>query len=155
MGNECTVGGTGDPYNLARFVDAQKDDYAQALAEIRRGRKQSHWMWYVFPQFAGLGSSAASREYSIKSLEEARAYLDHPVLGPRLLECAEALLKIRDRSARDILGFPDDLKLRSCATLFASVSPPESVFDRLLDRFFRGEQDARTLALAGIAPESR
>ena len=155
MSDGCNGEATGDPFNLTRFVDAQKDDYAQALAEIRRGRKQSHWMWYVFPQFAGLGSSATSREYSIKSLEEAGAYLDHPVLGPRLLECAEALLKIRDRSAPDILGFPDDLKLRSCATLFACISPPGSVFDRLLDRFFRGERDAKTLALAGIAPQPR
>jgi uncharacterized protein (DUF1810 family) len=155
MRDECNVEGTGDPYNLTRFVDAQKDDYAEALAEIRRGRKQSHWMWYVFPQFAGLGSSATSREYSIKSLEEARAYLDHPVLGPRLLECAEALLKIKHRSAPDILGFPDDLKLRSCATLFACVSPPGSVFDRLLDKFYQGARDGRTLALAGMSPERR
>jgi uncharacterized protein (DUF1810 family) len=103
------------------------------------------------PQIDGLGSSPTSREYALKGLEEARAYLDHPILGPRLLECASALLELEGRSATDILGFPDDLKLRSSATLFASVSPEGSVFHRLLDRFYRGERDGRTLALAGLA----
>jgi uncharacterized protein (DUF1810 family) len=139
-----------DPFNLRRFVDAQEEDYAQALGEIRRGRKQSHWMWYIFPQFDGLGSSPMSREYAIKSLDEARAYLDHPVLGSRLLECAEALLGIEGRSATDIFGYPDDMKLRSCATLFAGVSPAGSVFHRLLDRLYQGARDGTTLALAGL-----
>ena len=141
-------GAASDPFNLRRFVDAQEEGYAQALGEIRRGRKQSHWMWYVFPQFYGLGSSPMSREYSIKSLDEAAAYLDHPVLGSRLLECGHAALGIEGRSAEDIFGHPDDMKLRSCATLFAGVSPPGSVFHRLLDRFYEGERDERTLALA-------
>ena len=115
--------GAGDPHNLSRFVEAQEQDYDQALSEIRRGRKQSHWMWYIFPQFDGLGFSATSRRYSIKSLAEAEAYLRHPVLGPRLIECAEAALGVEGRSAFEIFGSPDDMKLRSCATLFASVSP--------------------------------
>jgi len=134
-------------HDLDRFVRAQSDDYARALAEIRNGRKRSHWMWHIFPQFAGLGSSSTSRQYAIKSLAEADAFLHHPVLGPRLRECAEALLTIEERSAREIFGSPDDLKLQSCATLFASVSPEGSVFHRLLDRYFQGQHDRRTLHL--------
>ncbi len=134
-----------DPHDLSRFVDAQAGDYEQALAEIRHGRKRSHWIWYIFPQIEGLGFSSMSRRYSIKSLDEARAYLDHPVLGPRLVECAEAALGVEGRSARDIFGSPDDLKLRSCATLFARVTPADSVFARLLDRFFEGKPDGKTL----------
>ena len=122
--------GAGDPHNLSRFVEAQDQDYDQALSEIRRGRKQSHWMWYIFPQFDGLGFSAISRRYSIKSRAEAEAYLRHPVLGPRLIECAEAALGVEGRSAFEIFGSPDDMKLRSCATLFARVSPAGSVFER-------------------------
>ena len=134
-----------DPHDLSRFVDAQAGDYEQALAEIRHGRKRSHWIWYIFPQIEGLGFSSMSRRYSIKTLDEARAYLDHPVLGPRLVECAEAALGVEGRSAPDIFGSPDDLKLRSCATLFASVTPADSVFARLLDRFFEGNPDGKTL----------
>src|SRR5215468_6851815 len=120
-----------DPYNLSRFVQAQEGVYQQALSEISSGRKQSHWMWYIFPQFDGLGFSSTSRRYAIKSPEEARAYLAHPVLGPRLVECAEAVLQVDGRSAHEIFGSPDDLKLRSSASLFASVSPPGSVFERM------------------------
>jgi len=138
-----------DPHFLSRFVQAQADDYAQALSEIRSGRKQSHWMWYIFPQYDGLGSSATAKHYAIKSLAEAEAYLRHPVLGPRLLECAEAALAVEGRSAAEIFGFPDDMKLRSCATLFALVSPSGSVFERLLDTYFDGERDDKTLRLAG------
>jgi uncharacterized protein (DUF1810 family) len=144
-----------DPYDLNRFVQAQKADYEQALSEIKSGRKCSHWMWYIFPQFEGLGFSAISKEYSIKSVAEAEAYLRHPVLGPRLTTCAEAALSVKGRSAYDIFGSPDDLKLRSCATLFACVSPAGSVFDRLLDQYFRGERDPKTLRLLGIPPEGR
>ena len=104
-------------------------------------------MWFIFPQFEGLGFSATSKQYAIKSIAEAEAYLRHPILGPRLLECAEAAAAIEGRSALEIFGTPDDLKLRSCATLFASISPAGSVFDRLLDKFFGGERDARTLQL--------
>jgi len=140
-----------DPYDLNRFVRAQEQSYEQALSELERGRKQSHWMWYVFPQFDGLGSSPTSKLYSIKSEAEARAYLEHPVLGPRLAECAEAMLAVDGKSARAILGSPDDMKLKSCATLFAHVSPPGSVFERLLDKFYDGERDAATLRLLSTA----
>ena len=130
---------TSDPFNLDRFVTAQEHDYQQALAEIRDGRKQSHWMWYVFPQRDGLGSSAISRHYAIRSRDEAEAYLRHPVLGPRLREIAQAMLDLQGRSANEILGSPDDLKLRSSATLFAQVSSPGSVFHQILERYFGGE----------------
>jgi uncharacterized protein (DUF1810 family) len=140
-----------DPHDLGRFVDAQAGDYEQALAEIRSGRKRSHWMWYVFPQIDGLGFSSMSRRYSIKSLDEARAYLDHPVLGPRLVECAEAALGVEGRSAYEIFGSPDDMKLRSSATLFASVTPAYSVFARLLDKYFDGKRDGKTLGLLEAA----
>jgi uncharacterized protein (DUF1810 family) len=145
----------GDVHNLNRFVEAQEDDYEQALAEIRSGRKQSHWMWYMFPQFDGLGVSSTSKRYSIKSMAEAEAYLAHPVLGPRLLECAEAVLGVDGRSAFEIFGSPDDMKLRSCATLFACVSPKGSVFERLLGKYFEGERDSKTLRLLGTAPDAR
>jgi uncharacterized protein (DUF1810 family) len=136
-----------DSYDLNRFVRAQEESYQQALSELELGRKQSHWMWYVFPQLDGLGTSPTSRFYSIKSEDEARAYLEHPVLGPRLAECAEAILAVDGKSATAILGSPDDLKLKSCATLFAHVSPPGSVFERILDKFYAGERDAATLRL--------
>jgi uncharacterized protein (DUF1810 family) len=153
MADSIRPHGAGDPYNLRRFVEAQEQDYDQALSEIRRGRKQSHWMWYLFPQFSGLGFSATSRQYSIKSRAEAEAYLSHPILGPRLIKCAEAALGVEGRSAFEIFGTPDDLKLRSCATLFACVSPAGSVFHRLLDKFFQGERDSKTLSLLGATPE--
>jgi uncharacterized protein (DUF1810 family) len=139
--------GPSDPYNLNRFVEAQEDDYQQALSELRSGRKRTHWMWYIFPQFDGLGFSSTSKHYAIKSIEEAKAYWEHPILGPRLRECAEVILQIEGRSAAEIFGYPDDLKLRSCATLFASVLPSGSVFDRLLEKYFQGERDAKTLQL--------
>jgi uncharacterized protein (DUF1810 family) len=143
-----TAGGTTtDPYDLQRFVDAQAHHYADALAEVRSGRKRSHWMWFVFPQFAGLGFSAMSQRYAIASIAEARAYLEHPVLGPRLREIARAALDVPGRTALEIFGSPDDMKLRSSATLFAQISPPGSVFHRLLDTFFDGEPDEQTLRL--------
>lgn len=140
-----------DPYDLDRFVRAQEPDYGRALSEIRAGRKRSHWMWYVFPQFVGLGSSPTSQLYAIKSVAEAEAYLRHPVLGPRLVECSEVVLGTEGRSAHDIFGTPDDLKLRSCATLFARGSAPGSVFHRLLGKFFRGEPDEQTPRLMTAA----
>lgn len=136
-----------DPFDLERFVRAQERDYAAALSEIRAGRKRSHWMWYIFPQVLGLGASAMSTRYAIRSREEAEAYLGHPVLGPRLEEIARALLAVEGRSASDIFGSPDDTKLRSSATLFAHVSPPGSVFQDVLDRYFEGEPDHETLRL--------
>jgi len=138
-----------DPFNLARFVEAQKDDYERALAEIESGRKQSHWMWYIFPQLAGLGSSSTAQFYAIKSLDEARAYLAHPVLGTRLLACTEAAVRVEGKTANAIFGMPDCLKLRSCATLFACVAEPDSVFERLLGKYYAGERDPRTLELLG------
>lgn len=126
---------------------AQERTYQTALAEIRSGRKRSHWMWYVFPQIAGLGLSETSQRYAIRSTAEARAYLAHPLLGPRLIECFEAGLSVDGRTAHAIFGSPDDLKFRSCATLFACVTPPGSVFQRALDQYFGGEGDARTLDL--------
>jgi len=142
-----------DPYDLARFVEAQRDVYAGALAELAAGRKRTHWMWFVFPQIEGLGSSRMAQRYAISGAAEAEAYLRHPVLGPRLLECAEALLAVEGRTAREILGPPDDLKLKSSATLFAAVSPPGSVFERLLDRYCAGERDEATLRR--LAPAGR
>ena len=143
-----------DPYNLSRFVHAQEDDYAQALSELRNGRKRSHWIWYIFPQIDGLAFSSTSKRYAIKSADEARAYLDHSTLGPRLLECAGALLRVEGKSATEILGSPDDMKLRSCATLFASVLPVGSVFDRLIEKYYRGERDGKTLQLLGAGERS-
>jgi uncharacterized protein (DUF1810 family) len=145
--------GAGDPHNLERFVQAQEQSYERALSEIRSGRKQSHWMWYIFPQFEGLGASQTSKRYSVKSVAEAEAYLAHPVLGPRLEECAEAALRVEGLSAVDIFGSPDDLKLRSCATLFACVSSEGSVFHRLIGKYFHGRRDETTLRLIGKAEE--
>ena len=144
-----------DPYELSRFVQAQAEDYEQALSEIRAGRKRSHWMWYIFPQFDGLGFSSTARRYAIKSIAEVEAYLRHPVLGPRLVECCEAVVGVNGRSAYDMFGSPDDMKLRSCATLFERVSAPGSVFERLLGKYFEGVPDERTLFLAGVTPEAR
>lgn len=136
-----------DPHDLNRFVEAQEDDYERALSEIVGGRKRTHWMWYIFPQVDGLGFSSISQRFSIKGVEEAKAYLDHPVLGPRLLKCAEAVVAVEGRSAPEIFGSPDDLKLKSCATLFAYVLPAGSVFDRLLAKYYAGARDEKTLHL--------
>ncbi len=145
----------GDPHNLSRFVEAQIGDYEQALSEIRSGRKRSHWMWYIFPQFEGLGFSSTSKLYAIKSLAEAEACLAHPILGPRLVACAEAALGVEGKTANQIFGSPDDMKLKSSATLFALVSPEGSVFHRLLDRYFQGNRDEKTLQLVGHDPAAR
>ena len=139
------------PFNLSRFLPAQENSYEQALSEIRSGRKRTHWMWYIFPQLDGLAYSSTAKHYAIKSIEEARAYLNHPLLGPRLLECAEVAVRVEGQSARAIFGSPDDLKLKSCATLFACVSPSSSVFQRLLEKYFEGEPDGKTLELLGIS----
>ncbi|WP_088893505.1 DUF1810 domain-containing protein [Leptolyngbya ohadii] len=136
-----------DLHNLNRFLQAQEEDFTRALAEVKQGQKQTHWMWYIFPQLEGLGYSSNARYYGIKTLAEARAYLEHPILGLRLIEITEAVLKVEGRSAYDIFGSPDDRKLQSCATLFAAVSPVGSVFDRLLDQYFDGEHDSKTLRL--------
>jgi uncharacterized protein (DUF1810 family) len=136
-----------DPHDLQRFVTAQDPVIDRVRDELRRGRKTSHWMWFVFPQLAGLGSSPTAQHYAISGLDEARAYLAHAVLGPRLVECAGLVAAVEGRSARDVMGFPDDLKLRSSMTLFARAAPDTPVFGEVLDRFFDGEPDPRTLAL--------
>ena len=139
-----------DPHDLARFLTAQQRDYDQALSEIKQGDKQTHWMWFIFPQIDGLGSSSTAKYYAIKSLDEARAYLAHPILGPRLLECADAALQVEGRSASQIFGSPDDMKLKSCSTLFAQVSPAGSPFDRLLTKYFAGQRDQMTLQILNV-----
>ncbi|WP_102958564.1 DUF1810 domain-containing protein [Mangrovicella endophytica] len=135
-----------DPFNLRRFVEAQEPVFASVLAELRRGRKASHWMWFVFPQFVGLGRSPTSRHFAIESLAEARAYLAHPVLGPRLREATELVNAVGGRSALDIFGSPDDLKFRSSMTLFSEAAGADgTVFRTALDRYYDGDPDPATL----------
>src|SRR5215470_3016612 len=129
-----------DPFDLKRFVDAQDGVYAAALAELRAGSKRSHWMWFIFPQAIGLGQSAMAMQYAIRSSEEASAYLDHPVVGPRLLECTAAVLAVPQKSAHEIFGSPDDMKFRSSMTLFEAVGE-ERVFAEAIDRFYEGKRD--------------
>ncbi|GAB3330263.1 DUF1810 domain-containing protein [Larkinella ripae] len=140
-------------HTLPRFLDAQQADYQQALAEIKKGRKQSHWMWYIFPQIAGLGFSETARFYAIRHLEEARAYLEHPVLGRRLVEISHALLEHDGKTARQILGSPDDLKLRSSMTLFGLLEKTDPVFQAVLDKYFDGLKDERTVELVQAGGE--
>jgi uncharacterized protein (DUF1810 family) len=135
--------------NLQRFLDAQATDYAQALAEIKSGRKRSHWMWYIFPQIQGLGFSSTSKHYAIRDLAEASAYLQHPVLGKRLEEISTALLGLASSDASRVFGSPDDLKLKSSMTLFAAVPGAAAVFAQVLAKFFGGVQDGKTLQLLG------
>lgn len=135
-----------DPYDLHRFVAAQGPVIDAVRVELRQGRKASHWMWFVFPQLAGLGRSAMAQHYAIGSVEEARAFLDHPVLGSRLVECVELVLAVEGRTAHDIFGSPDDMKLRSCLTLFDSIAP-NGMFGQALERYFEGRPDRATLDL--------
>jgi uncharacterized protein (DUF1810 family) len=138
-----------DPFDLQRFIDAQAPTHQQALAELQAGRKQSHWMWYVFPQLAGLGNSDMARRYGISGRDEALAYWQHSVLGDRLARCCEALLEWQGRSATQIMGSPDDMKLRSSMTLFAAVAPDQLLFRAVLEAFFEGKPDAVTLSKLG------
>jgi uncharacterized protein (DUF1810 family) len=138
-----------DGIDLERFIEAQADVYSQALGELRAGRKRTHWMWFVLPQLRGLGYSEMAQFYGIAGVEEARAYLEHETLGPRLRECMAAVLAVEGRTALEIMGSPDDLKLRSCATLFAAVSEKGSVFEQVLGKYFEGEKCARTVAMLG------
>ncbi len=142
-----------DRFELNRFIKAQDTIYDVALWELKNGRKRSHWMWFIFPQIDGLAQSSTSKFYALKSMEEARAYLNHPVLGKRLKECAEAVLAVEEHSVSEIFGYPDDLKLKSSLTLFASVADGESVFTSLLNKCFNGERDLRTLELLEIVEE--
>jgi uncharacterized protein (DUF1810 family) len=150
MAKESEAVDRDDPYDLNRFISAQKGVYDRALAEMREGLKRSHWMWFIFPQIDGLGHSPTTRLYSIKSLDEARQYLSHPVLGARLAESAEAVLAVSGLSASDIFGHPDDWKLQSSMTLFGLVAEPGSVFERVLEKYYQGKRDARTLQIMGI-----
>jgi uncharacterized protein (DUF1810 family) len=133
--------------DLVRFIDAQQSVYEQALSELRLGRKQSHWMWFIFPQIAGLGRSGTSQYYALRGLDEARAYLSDTVLGARLLECTNVVITIEGRSALDIFGGIDEMKFRSSMTLFSHVAGPESIFQQVLDKYFAGEEDHRTLKI--------
>ena len=135
---------------LDRFLDAQRGDYAAALAEVRRGRKTSHWMWYIFPQIAGLGQSSTARYYSIRDLEEAREYYAHPVLGQRLREISGALLELRGSDPVAVFGGIDSMKLKSSMTLFALAAPDDPLFQQVLDKYYGGEQDALTLRILGM-----
>lgn len=136
-----------DPFNLARFVTAQAEYYPLALAEIRNGQKESHWMWFIFPQIAGLGSSPTAKRYAITSLDEASAYLHHPLLGPRLQTCCEAVLELTELTPFEVFGSPDDMKLQSCMTLFSRVAGASSCFQQVLDHWYDGQPCASTLAL--------
>jgi uncharacterized protein (DUF1810 family) len=136
--------------DLKRFLDAQANDFERALAEIRRGRKQSHWMWYIFPQIAGLGFSSTSKFYAIKDRGEAENYLAHPVLGKRLVEISNALLAVEGKTANQIFGSPDDAKLKSSMTLFGALDDTNPVFQEVLDKYFNGAEDRRTLELIGV-----
>ncbi len=134
-------------YDLSRFLEAQKNSYDTALREIKAGRKRTHWMWYIFPQIRGLGYSAMANHYAIRNLDEALEYVQHPVLGLRLIEISEALLALDESDPRRVMGPPDDLKLRSCMTLFQCAAPDQPVFGKVLDKFYGGRPDGRTLEI--------
>ena len=133
--------------DLQIFVQAQEDIYEQALAELKNGSKESHWMWFVFPQIAGLGNSEMARKYAIPNLADAKAYLSHDLLGSRLRECTEAVLAVEGRTAHEILGSPDDMKLKSCMTLFEVADGPDSIFSSILEKYFEGQRDERSLTI--------
>lgn len=134
-------------YQLKRFLDAQDADYAAALQEIKTGRKRSHWMWYIFPQIAGLGMSGISRHYAIADLQEAKEYMENPLLKAHMLEICGALLQLEDKNADIIFGFPDNLKLKSSMTLFEAAAPEYPVFGEVLKKYFAGERDEKTLSI--------
>jgi uncharacterized protein (DUF1810 family) len=139
-----------DPHNLQRFVDAQERVKDKVTYELRNGRKRSHWMWFVFPQIKGLGRSSTAQEYAIRSLDEAKAYLDHPVLGARLREWTQIVVDVEGRSAEEIFGYPDYLKFRSCMTLFDLASPDDDqLFKAALDKYYDGKPDEKTLGIVG------
>jgi uncharacterized protein (DUF1810 family) len=135
---------TPDPYNLQRFIDAQRGSYEQAVKELTAGHKQTHWMWYIFPQIQGLGRSSMAQKYAVSSLDEAKAYLEHPILGPRLRECAQLVTAVKICSIKDILGYPDDLKFHSSMTLFAHATADNQIFIEALKKYYRSEFDCAT-----------
>ncbi len=147
MTKTSDISNADDPFQLSRFIIAQESIYDAVLEELREGQKQSHWMWYIFPQIDGLAQSATSKYYAIKSIEEAQQYLEHPVLGKRLVECTELVLAVQGRSISQIFGYPDDMKFKSSMTLFAQATPPHSVFAQALDKYYNGEQDAKTVQI--------
>jgi uncharacterized protein (DUF1810 family) len=142
-----------DPYNLQRFVNAQQQVFESACRELRQGRKQSHWMWFIFPQIKGLGCSETAQKFAISSPEEAAAYLTHPTLGPRLRECSQIVADLEGLTAEDIFGYPDEMKFRSSVTLFAQAAVADKqgkeIFERCLEKYFQGEPDLATLAALG------
>ncbi|WP_444915203.1 DUF1810 domain-containing protein [Microbulbifer sp. TRSA007] len=137
-------------FHLERFVTAQEGSYERALSELHSGHKCSHWIWYIFPQVSGLGHSATSEHFGIKNLDEARAYLEHPVLGPRLKECCKELLQQNNLSAHQIFGSPDDLKLKSSMTLFSIADPNDKLFDEVLEKYYEGQKDPRTFEILKV-----
>lgn len=136
-----------DAFNLQRFIDAQEPVYDGALRELANGHKRTHWMWFIFPQHVALGRSGTAKHFGIHSLDEAKAYAHHDLLGPRLVRCCETLMQVQGRSVHDIFSSPDDMKLKSCLTLFEAAAPGEAVFAKCIDRYFAGERDARTIEL--------
>jgi len=136
-------------HQLQRFINAQEQDYATALNELKNGRKRSHWMWYIFPQIQGLGFSSTSQHYAISDLQEAAAYLRHPILGQRIIEISKVLIQLNNSNASQVFGNPDDMKLKSSMTLFASVPNADAVFQQVLDKFFHGNKDQKTLTILG------
>jgi uncharacterized protein (DUF1810 family) len=144
-----------DPHDLRRFVEAQDPVYTRVCAELAAGAKGSHWMWFIFPQHQALGRSATARRFGLASLAQARAYWEHPLLGARLKECTRLALAVPGKTAQQIFGPPDDLKFRSCMTLFAQAAPDEPVFGQALERFFGGQGDERTMALLAAEPAAR
>ncbi|WHI45006.1 DUF1810 domain-containing protein [Microbulbifer sp. VAAF005] len=138
------------PFHLERFVTAQESSYESALSELHSGHKRSHWMWYIFPQISGLGHSATSEHFAIKNLDEARAYLEHPVLGPRLKECCKELLQLNNYSAYQIFGSPDDVKLKSSMTLFSIADPKDKLFEEVLEKYYEGQKDLRTFEILKV-----
>lgn len=149
-----TNGTHSDPHDLRRFLEAQENTFTIALSELRAGQKASHWMWFIFPQVAGLGSSSMAQRYAIQSRAEATAYLAHPILGQRLRQSAEALLSVRGRSIEEIMGYPDHIKLKSSMTLFSEISPRGSVFENVLDKYYGGGRDSKTTNFLAQAPSS-
>lgn len=136
-----------DKYNLQRFVSAQEEQYADAISELKSGKKKTHWMWFIFPQIKGLGHSTIAQHYAIESLDEAREYLYHPLLGARLKECTLAVLNMKGRNTKDIFGHPDYLKFHSCMTLFAEIEEEDSLFEAALSKYYEDQPDDATLSI--------
>ncbi len=145
--SQTILSDSNDQFELTRFISAQEMVYSRVISELRNGRKRTHWMWFIFPQIDGLGNSSTTKRYAIKSIKEAEQYLNHPILGKRLKECAEAILAIEGRSISEIFGYPDDLKLKSSVTLFSSLADSHPIFSSIIDKYFNGEQDIRTIKI--------